>query len=160
MSRIEDLQKRLEADPNSRIFVQLAEEYRKAGLLDKAIEICQSGLQKHPHYPSARVALGRALLEAGQHDKASAEFESVLQAVPDNILANKFLGETYHSLGRLSEALTKYEVAHSLAPEDTEIEERMGRLRGEMELLPPLPSPVADTGSTEAPFVEPIRRRR
>ncbi|HSF16749.1 MAG TPA: tetratricopeptide repeat protein [Vicinamibacteria bacterium] len=154
MSRIEDLQKRLEADPNSRIFVQLAEEYRKAGLLDKAIEVCRSGLQKHPHYPSARVALGRALLEAGQHDKASAEFESVLQAVPDNILANKFLGETYHSLGRLSEALQKYEVAHSLAPEDTELEERMGRLRGEMELLPPLPTPLAATGSTEDTFVE------
>ncbi|HXV63952.1 MAG TPA: tetratricopeptide repeat protein, partial [Vicinamibacteria bacterium] len=38
--------------------------------------------------------------------------------------------------------------------EDTEIEERMGRLRGEMDLLPPLPTPVADNASTEVPFVE------
>ena len=100
MSRIEELEKRLAADPNSRMFVQLAEEYRKQGLFENAIEVCEEGLKKHPQYPSARVALGRALLQADKYDRAAEEFETVLKQVPDNILANKFLGETYHRLGR------------------------------------------------------------
>jgi tetratricopeptide (TPR) repeat protein len=74
MSRIEELEKRLAADPNSRMFVQLAEEYRKAGMLEQAIDCCEKGLKKHPQYPSARVLLGRALLESGSFDRASAEF--------------------------------------------------------------------------------------
>ena len=48
MSRIEELEKRLAADPNSRMFVQLAEEYRKAGMLEQAIDCCEKGLKKHP----------------------------------------------------------------------------------------------------------------
>jgi tetratricopeptide (TPR) repeat protein len=132
MSRIEELEKRLAADPNSRMFVQLAEEYRKAGMLEQAIDVCEQGIKKHPQYPSARVALGRALLEAEQLDRASQEFEAVLKQVPDNILANKFLGQTYHRLGRLEEALKKYNIAHTLAPEDTEIGEHIQQVQAEI----------------------------
>jgi tetratricopeptide (TPR) repeat protein len=147
MSRIEELEKRLAADPNSRMFVQLAEEYRKAGMLEQAIDCCEKGLKKHPQYPSARVLLGRALLEAGSFDRASAEFETVLKQVPDNILAHKFLGETYHRLGRLDEALKKYKVASALAPEDTElvdrIQEAQAELAGGPRPAPALPSQPA-----------------
>jgi tetratricopeptide (TPR) repeat protein len=149
MSRIEELEKRLAADPNSRMFVQLAEEYRKAGLLEQAIDCCEKGLKKHPQYPSARVALGRALLEAGSFDRASAEFETVLKQVPDNILAHKFLGETYHRLGRLDEALKKYRVASTLAPEDTELGDRIQEVQAELAggprpaPAPPSPRPAA-----------------
>jgi tetratricopeptide (TPR) repeat protein len=142
MSRIEELEKRLAADPNSRMFVQLAEEYRKAGMLEQAIDCCEKGLKKHPQYPSARVLLGRALLEAGSFDKASAEFETVLKQVPDNILAHKFLGETYEKLGRLDEALKKYKVASALAPEDTELSDRMQQVQMSLAGGPrPAPSP-------------------
>ncbi len=132
MSRIEQLEQRLAADPNSRMFVQLAEEYRKAGLLDDAIGVCEEGLKKHPDYPSAQVALGRALLEAESYDRAGEQFEAVLAKIPDNILANKFLGETYHRLGRYEEAIQKYQVAQTLAPEDSELEERIQAVRDEV----------------------------
>ena len=92
MSRIEELEKRLDADPNSRMFVQLAEEYRKAGLLDNAVEICEEGLKKHPQYPSARVALGRALLESESFSRAAGEFETVLAQVPDNRCQPRYRG--------------------------------------------------------------------
>ena len=62
------------------------------------------------------------LLEAETFDRASEEFEAVLAQVPDNILANKFLGETYHRLGRYDEAIQKYQIAQTLAPEDAELE--------------------------------------
>jgi tetratricopeptide (TPR) repeat protein len=162
MSRIEELEKRLAADPNSRMFVQLAEEYRKAGMLEQAIDVCEQGLKKHPQYPSARVALGRALLEAEHFDRASAEFETVLKQVPDNILANKFLGETYHRLGRHDEALKKYRVAHTLAPEDTELDERIAEVQSAMAggsapaqapapAPPPAPQKVAAPPQAAAP---------
>lgn len=155
MSRIEQLEQRLAADPNSRMFVQLAEEYRKAGLLDNAIEVCEEGLKKHPDYPSAQVALGRALLEAESYDRACEQFEAVLAKIPDNILANKFLGETYHRLGRYEDAIKKYEVAHTLAPEDAELDERIRAVRDEMAGGGPQaaspPSPPAAAPQPEAP---------
>jgi tetratricopeptide (TPR) repeat protein len=123
--RIEDLQKRLTKDPGSKIFAQLAEEYRKAGMLREAIATCRDGLAKHPTYFSARVALGRALLEAGSFEEARVELEKVLVQVPDNILAHKFLAEAYYQLGRLDDAFEKYQVVKSLAPGDAEILERI-----------------------------------
>ena len=89
MSRIEELEKRLAADPNSRMFVQLAEEYRKQGLLENAIEICEQGLTKHPQYPSARVALGRALLEA---DVALPVVKDFIDQVRERALGQEVLG--------------------------------------------------------------------
>ena len=151
MSRIEKLEKRLAADPSSRIFVQLAEEYRKQGLLDNAIEICEQGLKKHPQYPSARVALGRALLEAETFDRAREEFEAVLAQVPDNILANKFLGETYHRLGRYDEAIQKYQIAQTLAPEDTELEEQIEAVKAEQAGGGPPPPAVPEPADETAP---------
>lgn len=91
--RIEELRRRLEKDPASRLFAQLAEELRKEGDLEEAIRVSREGLQKHPFYPSARMTLGRALLDSGDLDAARIEFEAVLQGAPDNLLARRFLEE-------------------------------------------------------------------
>ena len=131
------------------MFVQLAEEYRKEGLLENAVEICEEGLKKHPHYPSARVALGRALLESESFGRAAEEFETVLAQVPDNILANKFLGETYHRMGRLDEALQKYQIAQTLAPEDTELEAKIQAVRDESAGDPAPPPPSTEAAASE-----------
>ena len=160
MSRIEELEKRLAADPNSRMFVQLAEEYRKQGFLENAIEICVQGLTKHPQYPSARVALGRALLEAETFDRARDEFEAVLAQVPDNILANKFLGETYHRLGRYDEAIQKYQIAQTLAPEDAELKGKIEAVKAEKaEGGPPSPraAPAPAVPIAPAPPAPPVQ---
>jgi tetratricopeptide (TPR) repeat protein len=92
--RVEELRRRLAKDPNSRVFAQLAEELRKEGDLEEAVRISREGLQKHPFYPSARMTLGRALLDSGDLEAANAEFEIVLQAAPDNLLARRFLEES------------------------------------------------------------------
>lgn len=160
MSRIEELEKRLAADPTSRVFVQLAEEYRKQGLLEEAIDVCRRGLENHPQYPSARVALGRALLEAGSYDDASEEFEAVLAQVPDNILANKFLGETYEQMGRVEDALAKYQVAYTLSPEDSELDRHIQELQAAPPTPaappPPEPSPVVEAPVAEPQGVPPV----
>jgi hypothetical protein len=97
--RVEELRKRLEKDPGSRLFAQLAEELRKDGQLEDAIDVCHAGLAKHPNYPSARITLGRALLDSGDPAAARVELESVVQGAPDNILARKLLDECLATLG-------------------------------------------------------------
>ena len=65
------------------------------GDYDQAIEVCREGLQQHPGYVSARVTLGRALLETGQHEQARAELEAVLRVAPDNLAAIRALAEIH-----------------------------------------------------------------
>ena len=85
--KLEQLRRRVEANPASIAFATLADEYRRAGMLDEAIATCQAGLRRHPAYVSARVTLGTALIEAGRFDEARAELETVLRTVPENLAA-------------------------------------------------------------------------
>jgi tetratricopeptide (TPR) repeat protein len=94
-SRIEELQRRVQKDPASIAFAQLAEEHRRAGAFEEAIDVCRAGLEQHPGYLSARVTLGRALLESGQYEDAQAELEYVLRAAPDNLAAIRALAEIH-----------------------------------------------------------------
>jgi hypothetical protein len=98
-SRIEELRKRLEKEPGSRLFAQLAEELRKDGQLEEAINVCLAGLQKHPGYPSARITLAHALMDSGDLTAARVELEAVLQGAPDNIMARKLLEECRAAMG-------------------------------------------------------------
>ena len=85
--KLERLRRRVEANPASIAFATLADEYRRAGMLDEAIATCQAGLRRHPSYVSARVTLGTALIEAARYDEARAELEIVLRTVPENLAA-------------------------------------------------------------------------
>ena len=93
--RIEELERRVENDPASLAFAQLGEEYRRGGHLAEAIGVCRAGLEHHPTYLSARVTLGRALIDAGQLDEAQAELDQVLRAAPDNLAAIRGLADLH-----------------------------------------------------------------
>lgn len=123
--RIDDLRKRLEREPGSRLFAQLAEELRKEGELLEAIRVAREGLLRHPAYPSARMTLGRALLDKGDMAGARGEFESVLKGAPDNILASRFLAETLEGLGDLEAAAARYRSTLLLAPGDRQVQSRL-----------------------------------
>lgn len=95
MSRIDELERRVQQDPASIAFGALAEEYRRAGRLDDAVAVCLAGLERHPSYLSARVTLGRALQALGRIDDARAEFERVIAVAPDNLAAIRALAELH-----------------------------------------------------------------
>src|SRR5918999_696191 len=102
--RIEDLRRRVQKDPASIAFAQLAEEYRRAGQHKESVEVCRAGLSVHPEYLSARVTLGRALVELGQLDDAQRELETVLKSAPENLARNDpDLQQTVEDLTRLVE---------------------------------------------------------
>jgi len=113
--------KKYQEDPNSRVFAPLAEAYRKAGLLDQAIEIAREGLALHPHFLGGRVALSRALFDAGRFEEVSNELKVVIDQAPDNLVAQRLYAESSLMVGRLSEALRSYKMLLYFSPEDREV---------------------------------------
>jgi tetratricopeptide (TPR) repeat protein len=152
--RIEDLRKRLDKDPGSRLFAQLAEELRKDGELEEAIRVSREGLQKHPAYPSARMTLGRALLDTGDVAAARVEFETVLKGAPDNILASRFLGECLEGLGDLAGARDRFKATLALAPGDKQVTAHLRELESKLKASAAPPAPA--TAAAEPARVAPI----
>ncbi|MEO5742308.1 MAG: tetratricopeptide repeat protein [Vicinamibacterales bacterium] len=126
--RIVELRRRVDKDPASIAFAQLAEEYRRAGSYEEAIEACRSGLAVHPGYLSARVTLGRALLELNDLEAALGELEYVLKTAPENLAAIRGVAEIHHRRGALGEALGFYRAALSLAKHDPDLEQTVDEI--------------------------------
>ena len=61
-SEIEKLERRYEEKP-SQWFAALAEEYRRAGHVDQALEIVRQGLKERSNYVSGYIVLARCLLQ-------------------------------------------------------------------------------------------------
>ncbi len=153
-SRIEELRSRLAREPGSRLFAQLAEEHRKAGDPAEAIRVARAGLALHPVYASARLTLGRALLDAGDAAGARAELEQALRQAPENILARRFLAQALESVGDLERALAEYRATLKLAPGDRQLEDRVqavgARLSGSEKPQKPVPAPAPGPRDSEA----------
>jgi tetratricopeptide (TPR) repeat protein len=141
-ARVEELRKRLEKEPGSRLFAQLAEELRKEGELDEAIRICREGLHRHANYPSAHMTLGRALFDTGDLPGARGEFESVLRGAPDNILASRLLGECLEALGDLDGARARYQATLALSGSELTARTRLQALEERLGVPTPPPAPV------------------
>jgi tetratricopeptide (TPR) repeat protein len=135
-TRIEELRRRVQRDPASVSFAALAEEYRRLGRFLDAIDTCRNGLLRHPSYMSARVTLGRALIETGEFDLATLELEQVLRVAPENLAAIRALAEIHRRRGELPESIENYE----LPPSD--------------EMPPSQPIPVAVQSSTVTTHAE------
>jgi tetratricopeptide (TPR) repeat protein len=136
--RIEDLRRRVQKDPASIAFAQLAEEHRRAGQFQEAVDVCRAGLKIHPGYLSARVTLGRSLIEIDQRDEAQGELELVLKSAPENLAALRGLAEILHHRGELAGALARYRAALALARNDPDLEQTVNDLAKAVE--PPVPT--------------------
>src|SRR5688572_11623748 len=150
-SRIEDLKRRVEADPASIAFASLAEEYRRAARFDEAVEASRAGLRFHPTYVSARVTLGRSLMELALYDQAERELHVVARSTPDNLAARRALGDLYWRQGDLVRALEQLQLASGLAPGDGELAEMVRELELDVAAAePPVEEPVAEAEPVEA----------
>jgi tetratricopeptide (TPR) repeat protein len=142
MDNIEDLKQRIEKDPRSTLFVPLAEEYRKAGQVEEAINVLKEGIERQPGYMSARVALAKIYLERDMIQEAKVEFEKVITVIPDNLFAQKKLAEIYIKIGSPEKAIAQYRMVLELNPLDEEALEAVRKLEG------------GETGEEAAPDVE------
>jgi tetratricopeptide (TPR) repeat protein len=160
-ARIRDLERRLDLDPGSRLFVALAEEYRKLGRHRDALSALQKGLLAHPGYVAAQVALGRVYLEARQTTDAIATFTKVLVADPGNLVASKSLADIYLARGDNLEAVKKYKLYRALSG-DRKVDEVIAHLETLVAPRPVVPArPVVPEAPPPPPkFQETDKSRR
>ncbi len=115
-----DYLKRYQEDPSSRVFAPLSEAYRKAGLVDEAIQIAKEGLRVHPQFIGGRVALARAYFDQKKYEQVIAELLPILQDIPDNLIAQRLLADSFLMLGRVAEALSALKLILYFNPADRE----------------------------------------
>jgi tetratricopeptide (TPR) repeat protein len=150
-SEIAKLTERISRDPKSKLFVPLAEEYKKSGDIEMAVHVLTEGLKNNPGYVTARSFLGRLLFEMGDMTAARREFEEVVKAVPDNLLAQKKLGDLHALLGNQTEALKYYNTARSLNPADAEIASLVSDLEAKLGIVKPIDTPAPEPAVTAEP---------
>jgi len=136
--RLKELRQRWEREKSPRLFLQLAEEYRRLGHLQDAVAVLAIGLEAHPTHLAARVALGRCQLELNQPHEAEKILEAVVASDPTQLVANKLLIETYLRIRQPEKARDRLDLYNLLNPADGEIEAFERRLN---ELEVPLPAP-------------------
>lgn len=102
-SEIDKLEARWRENPKGRNFAPLADAYRKAGLIDNAIDLCQAGLQLHPDYVSAHIVYARCLIDKKDDTAAQEVFKKVLALDGENIIALRVLAEIAERNGRYNE---------------------------------------------------------
>ncbi len=78
-------------DPRTHTFARLADLYRKSGRLERALEVVEEGLVRHPHYLNAQLVRARVLRELGRTDEAASAFRLVLEIDGDNLVAREAL---------------------------------------------------------------------
>lgn len=127
--RLTQLRARWEADPASRIFLQLAEEYRHLGRVQDALAVLDQGLAEHPGYLSALVAKGRCHLELGDGESARAVLERVVKQDATQMVANKLLVRAYLETGDPVKARERLDLYSLLNDSDPEIEDLRRRIR-------------------------------
>ncbi|MEO7040614.1 MAG: tetratricopeptide repeat protein, partial [Gemmatimonadaceae bacterium] len=124
---IEDLRKQFAENPR-RVFARLANEYRKSGDLDVAIEICRAHVPLQPTYISGYIVLGQALFERGQPDEARSTFETALSLDPENLIALRQLGDIARASGDLDAARGWYHKLLEVDPQNEDISAQLEAL--------------------------------
>lgn len=99
-SELDKLEARFQQNPKGRNFAPLADAYRKAGLIDNAIGLCQEGLKLHPDYVSAYIVYARCLVDKKDDTAALDVFKKVLELDGENIIALRGLAELSERNGR------------------------------------------------------------
>ncbi len=120
-SIVEKYERILQADPRSRIFVELARALLDAGEAERAAEVCERGLEHHPDSVQARVVWGKALLALGRADEGSARLEEAVAADPANPYGYDLVGEALVRNGLAERALPLMEKGVALHPGDGRI---------------------------------------
>ncbi len=143
---IAKLVERISKDPKSKLFVPLAEEYKKAGDIEKSIHVLMEGLKNNPGYVTARSFLGRLLYDKGDLAGAQREFEEVAKSIPDNLMAQRKLGDLYVLQNRPTDALSHYKIALSLNPGDEDMAALVSDIEAGRDVKERLLTPKQPTG--------------
>ncbi len=138
-TEIQKLERRYEEKP-SQWFAALAEEYRRAGDVDRALDIVRKGLEQRSSYVSGHVVLARCLLQQSNDGEAEQVLKQVLVLDSENIIALKVLSEIKERANDTAAALEWLEKLLEVDPMNQDAQEAVERLS------PPAPAEV-DAGA-------------
>jgi tetratricopeptide (TPR) repeat protein len=119
-TRIDELERKFGENPR-RYFAALANEYRKNGELDQAIELCRRHLTEQGSHLSGHVVLGQALAEAGKSAEAWSVLRRALDLDPENFIALRVLGELSAQSGERAEARDYFVRALEIEPRSEQL---------------------------------------
>jgi tetratricopeptide (TPR) repeat protein len=131
VSAIRRHEERLQRDPTSLAFAQLADLYRKAGRAREAAALCREGLVRYPQYTTARLILVKALMDEGHLDEALSELTGVLASSPGDVQSHRLAADLQRRRGQFEQAVRHLETALELDPDDREARALLGVLRGD-----------------------------
>jgi len=160
-SEIDKLERRHRENPEGRTFAPLADAYRKAGDLPRALEILKYGLQLHPDYLSASIVLGRCQLDLGDLPAAETAFRRVLELDKENVIAIKALADITERQFRFGESEDWLNYLLSIDSSNEEARMQLTRLsiireqHDKMAMLELPPEPPESTEVVTAPAEEP-----
>ncbi|PYP14411.1 MAG: hypothetical protein DMD54_14170 [Gemmatimonadetes bacterium] len=141
-SEIEKLEARFNDNPKGRNFAPLADAYRKAGLIDNAIALCQNGLQLHPDYVSAHIVYARCLVDKKDDGAAAGVFKKVLELDGENIIALRALAELAGRNGRHEEEAEWLSRLLNADPMNGDAAEALARAKGKVAVKPAAAAPT------------------
>ncbi|KPK64265.1 hypothetical protein AMJ83_03300 [candidate division WOR_3 bacterium SM23_42] len=127
-SDIARLSDKLNKDPKSRIFVQLADVYRKNNMIEEALDVLNKGLQHHSQYPVAYLILGKCYYDKRSYIQARDAFEKTIDLDPQNIVALRMLAKTSEILKDEKGQIHAYKSIVSIDPMDTTAQEKLSML--------------------------------
>ncbi len=136
------LQKRLDDNPHSILFARLADRYLDAGDINRAINVCDKGLEYYPGYATGLFVYAKCLLRKTEYEEAEKQLKKVLAINPDNLLALKLYGDLMAEMGWSRTAEECYKKIMDLDPLETNIR---AKVPGSMESgqKPPMPGKPA-----------------
>ena len=157
---IEDLLRQYAENPR-RVFARLANELRKSGDYDRAIEICRGQIPQQPGYISGHIVLGQSLYDCGRLEEARQTFETALNLDPENLIALRHLGDIARQHGENGVARGWYRRLLEVDPQNDEVVaqlEAMGDAGGTpvagQPVLPEEFTATIDLEALSAPSVE------
>ncbi|MCK5179429.1 MAG: tetratricopeptide repeat protein, partial [Candidatus Omnitrophica bacterium] len=104
------------ANRSSRVYFNLANEYRSAGQNEKAVSLYKKAVEIKPDYVDAYYNLGKAHVGLGEKEEAMAVYQKVIKSDPGYKSARYNLGNVYYRSGRYDEAVRLYEQEIEINP--------------------------------------------
>lgn len=110
----------LARDPNSRVFAQLGELYRKLGMHDRAMIVYRDGVKRHPSYVLGYLGLAFCYFDLEQYQLAYATLRPLVESSRDNLRLLKLFAKCCENLSYQDEALETWKYLLFINPKDAE----------------------------------------
>lgn len=116
-------------NPEGLAFARLADAYRRTGDTDRALELLEEGIARHPDYASAFIIRARTYTDLARYEQAEEALRRVLDLDPQNQVAMLGLADLAERRGAVSEALGWQERIIAAYPQNEEAKQALERLR-------------------------------